>query len=310
MIPISPHDFYMPVPEATSVDQFDSYIPGKCVANAQGPAWRSLRAAVYVAPPKGAVTSPGLSEPLLQWTISGEVEVEDREGDGPWNRTLIKKDSFFLTGSDGPYDCRWRVLSDEPFEYMMVTIDMPVLQQVFEEVFGADADSACLQDFCGFSDETLSILMRQVHRELRNPKASPLAVQGLAQVVAVHLARNYAEVVNEGPHNASSLPGYKLRQVTDWMDRHFAEDFDLGQLAALAGLSEFYFHRLFKSAMGMTPYAYQTEVRMKQARRLLRETSHSISAVALDVGYANPSHFANVFRRVTGLSPSEYRRHR
>ncbi|MDP0499902.1 MAG: AraC family transcriptional regulator [Verrucomicrobiota bacterium JB022] len=300
----------MLVPEVTSADEFDSYIPGKRIATAQGPAWRELRAAVYSAPAKGTTTSPGLSEPLLQWTISGEVEVEDREGDGAWSRTLIKKDSFFLTGSTGPYDCRWRALSGEPFEYMMVTIAVPVLQEAYEEVFGAEADHVQLQDFCGFSDETLSLLMRQVYRELQSPKASALAVKSLAQLIAVHLARNYAEVVSHSAHSLSSLPGYKLRQVTDWIDQHFDQDFDLGRLATLAGLSEFYFHRLFKSAMGMTPYAYQTEVRMKQARRLLRETRHSISAVALDVGYANPSHFANVFRRVVGLSPSEYRRQR
>jgi AraC family transcriptional regulator len=49
---------------------------------------------------------------------------------------------------------------------------------------------------------------------------------------------------------------------------------------------------------------------MHEARRLLRETNNSVVDVALDVGYANPSHFAKLFRRETDLAPSEYRRQR
>jgi AraC family transcriptional regulator len=94
------------------------------------------------------------------------------------------------------------------------------------------------------------------------------------------------------------------------MTEHFAEEFNLEQLAAHAGLSKFHFHRLFKSATGVSPSQYHTKLRMNAARRLLRETKHSVVAVALEVGYTNPSHFARLFRRETGLSPSDYRRQR
>jgi AraC family transcriptional regulator len=49
---------------------------------------------------------------------------------------------------------------------------------------------------------------------------------------------------------------------------------------------------------------------MDAARRLLRETKKSVVTVALEVGYTNPGHFAQLFRRETGLSPSDYRRQR
>jgi AraC family transcriptional regulator len=49
---------------------------------------------------------------------------------------------------------------------------------------------------------------------------------------------------------------------------------------------------------------------MEEARRLLRETKMNVVDVALEVGYTNPSHFAQLFRRETGLSPSDYRRQR
>jgi AraC family transcriptional regulator len=94
------------------------------------------------------------------------------------------------------------------------------------------------------------------------------------------------------------------------MAEHVAEDFNLARLAAQAGLSKFHFDRLFKSAMGVSPSRYHLKLRMDAARRLLRETKKSVGAVALDVGYTNSSHFAQRFRRETGLSPNEYRRPR
>ncbi len=68
--------------------------------------------------------------------------------------------------------------------------------------------------------------------------------------------------------------------------------------------------KLFKSAVGVSPARYQINLRINLAQQLLRETKKSVVDVALDVGYTNPSHFVQLFRRETGLTPSEYRRQR
>jgi AraC family transcriptional regulator len=194
---------------------------------------------------------------------------------------------------------------------MLVPVGLPLLQRALEEVYGADAVHAQLGDVSGFTDATLDSLVEQLHGELmRRRKASPLFVQGIAQAIAIHLARNYAVTVKESHGGSPSLTGYKLRRITDWMAEHVAEDFNLARLAAQAGLSRFHFDRLFKHAMGVSPLRHHMTLRMDEAQRLLRETKKSVMAVALEVGYANPSHFAQVFRRETGLSPSAYRRQR
>jgi AraC family transcriptional regulator len=193
---------------------------------------------------------------------------------------------------------------------MAVFIELPLLQRALEEIFGADANQARLRDDSAFSDDVLDSLMERLRDELMRSQASPLFVQGLAQQIAIHLARNYG-VTDEEPRSGSpSLPGYKLRQITDWIAAHVAEDFDLAQLAAQAGLSKFHFQRLFKSAVGVSPSRHQINLRMNVARQLLRETKMSVVDVALEVGYANPGHFSQLFRRETGLSPSDYRRQR
>jgi AraC family transcriptional regulator len=253
---------------------------------------------------------PSVSEPFLAWTMSGEVDFQERENKQPWITHRIKKGSFFLTSGGAPYDCRWKAVTSEPFEAMSVFVELPLLQRALEEVFGGDAAHTQLRDVSAFTDVALDSLMERLRDELMLRQASPLFVQGIAQAIAIHLARNYAISVEESHSGSPSLPRYKLRQITDWMAEHVAEDLNLDRLAAQVGLSKFHFHRLFKRAMGLSPARYHINLRMNVARRLLRETKKSVVAVALDVGYANPSHFAKLFRRETGLSPSDYRRQR
>ncbi|HEY5777699.1 MAG TPA: AraC family transcriptional regulator [Terrimicrobiaceae bacterium] len=301
----------MSIPETTSAEAFERYVGGNCLQASRGEAWRDIKAWIVV-PPRSvdAVPLPAVSEPFLAWVMSGEAEFQEREGNQPWTTHCIRKGSFFLTTGGGPYDCRWKALTPEPFESMFVFVELPLLQRALDEVFGANAVYARLRDLSAFNDVALDSLMEQLRDELMRRKASPLFVQGIAQAIAIHLARNYADLVKE-PHSSSpSLPGYKLRQIRDWMAEHVAEEFSLDQLAAQTGLSKFHFHRLFKSATGVSPSRYHINLRMDAARRLLRETKQSIVVVALEVGYTNPSHFARLFRRETGLSPGDYRRQR
>ncbi|MDR3459855.1 MAG: AraC family transcriptional regulator [Verrucomicrobiae bacterium] len=301
----------MPVPETTSAEAFERYVGGKCLRAGRGTAWRDIQAWV-IAPPRKVdrVSLPSVSEPFLAWSVSGEAEFQEREGKGPWVTHRIKPGSFFLTSGGAPYDCRWRAVGAEPFLSMAVFIALPVLQRALEEVFGADAAHARLRDVSAFTDAALNSLMEQVHAELMRRQASALFLQGIAQAIAIHLARNYAETVSEARSGSPSLPGFKLRQLTDWMTENLAEEFNLDRLAAQAGLSKFYFNRLFKRATGMSPSHYHMTLRMAVAKRRLRETKQSVVDISLDVGYANPSHFAQRFRRETGLSPSAYRRQR
>lgn len=301
----------MPIPETTSAEAYLPYTRSKLLRPSRGKAWRDLKAWIHEPLREtDSVALPGVSEAYLAWTFSGEAEFQEREGDVPWITHRIKKGSFFLTTGGGPYECRWRALTPEPFLSMMVFVELPLLQRAMQEVFGAKASRVRLRDLSAFTDPDLNWLMERVREELMARRASPLRVQGLAELIATHLARNYAEVAQDPPSGGPSLPGFKLRQITDWIDGHLDEEFDLEKLAARAGLSKFHFHRLFKSATGMSPGRYQLNARMKEARRRLRETKESVIAIALDVGFSSPSHFAQAFRRETGQTPSAYRRQR
>jgi AraC family transcriptional regulator len=301
----------MSIPETTSVESLERYVGGKCLFESRGEAWRDIKAWIIALPPTGdTLRLPSVSEPFLAWTISGEVDFQERENEQPWITHRIKKGTFFLTSGGAPYDIHWKAVTSEAFEVMFVFVELPLLQRALEEVYGADATETRLRDDSAFTDDVLDSLMERLRDELTRQQASPLFVEGIAQAISIHLARDYGVMDEESRSGSPSLPAYKLRQITEWMAEHVAEDLSLDRLAAQAGLSKFHFQRLFKSALGVSPSHYHINLRMNLARRLLRETKKSVVDIALEVGYANPSHFAQLFRRETGLSPSDYRRQR
>lgn len=305
----------MPVPASTSAENIIAYAytSGKVVAAGKGAAWHDVRATIVAstAPSGERLNVPAVSEPYLVWITSGEAEIYDREIGGPWVRSLVKKGSFFLTTGGAPYDCRWKTLTPEPFELMHVLLGLPLMKRAYEEVYGIDATHAKPRDVSGGEDNQLNALMEQLRAELLRRNASKLLVSGIAQAIAILLVRNYSALTQQSNTTGSpSLPGFKLRQITDWMARNAADKFDLAKLSEVAGLSKFHFHRLFKKATGVTPTKYHLDLRMNMARMLLRETRKSVVDIALDVGYANPSHFAKIFRRENGLPPRDYRRQR
>ena len=301
----------MPVPETTSAEALDRYAVGRKIAAGKGPAWREVQLSVLSLPAVAETfTMPAVTEPLIVWTTSGEAETQERENNGPWLTSRIKRGSMFLTAAGAPYDFRYRTLTPEPYEVVLVLLGMPLFNEALQEVFGANAAHARLRDVSGFEDPLLVPFLQQLREEAARPVASPLFVRGIAQAIAIHLARNYTALNETARSESSALPGFKLRRITDWMAEHLAEEFRLPRLAEQAGMSEFHFNRLFRRATGVPPSQYQIRLRMDASRRLLRETKKSVITIANEVGYANPSHFAQLFRKETGLAPTDYRRQR
>jgi AraC family transcriptional regulator len=301
----------MPVPHTTSAEALDRYAMGRRILVGQGPGWEDVRLSVMALPAVSDIFAmPAVTEPFIAWISSGEAEAQEREHGGPWLTSRLKKGSLFLTTGGAPYEFRFRTLTAEPFEVTLVLLSLPLCHEALAEVFGKNAAHARLRDLSGFEDATLTSLLQRLRDEAAQRAVSRLFVRGIAQAIAVHLARNYAAIDAEARGESPSLPGFKLRQITAWMAEHLAEEFSLPRLAAQVGVSEFHFNRLFKRATGVPPSQYQIKRRLDAARRLLRETKKSVITIANEVGYSNPSHFAQLFRKETGLAPTAYRRER
>ena len=97
-----------------------------------------------------------------------------------------------------------------------------------------------------------------------------------------------------------------LRRVRDHVDRHFAEPLKLQQLAALAALSKYHFHRLYTATYGRTPAAHLAERRIERAQDLLRSTNLTVTEICFAVGSASLGSFSSRFTEIVGESPTAF----
>ena len=135
-----------------------------------------------------------------------------------------------------------------------------------------------------------------------------LYLEALGAVLAHELIR-----ISTGPNSAEAplsggLAAWQRRKAVAYIEEHLAEPISLSALARLAGLSTCYFCRAFRQSFGVPPQRYQLMQRIERAKTLLAKHAASVTDVSLTVGYNDTSAFCTAFRRVTGLTPSAYRR--
>lgn len=298
----------MEVTERTSANGLQAHIRGERLATSDGVSSKEILVEIFVRERREAhIVVPAVAEPLLVWVLSGEAIVEERTAHEPWESNTVGRADFFLTTSPVPYEMRWQVTSPEPFVVMHLYLGLALLERAIAETGGSGAVQ--LREVSGGQDEVLSALLEQIRAEVtRRGETSALLIQGVAQCVAVHLARHYVDTEAEDMSGRNALPAFKLKRVVGLMEQRLAEPFCLGDLAQAIGLSEYHFSRLFKRATGRSPSQYFIQLRMARARQLLIETERSIIDVGLEVGYGSASHFSQVFRREVGVVPSHYRK--
>ena len=99
-----------------------------------------------------------------------------------------------------------------------------------------------------------------------------------------------------------------IQRVVNYVRQREAEMPQVGEAAAIAGLSEPHFKQKFRRYLGMPPAEYIARVHVERAEQRLAETNEGIAEVAAALGFSSGQHFSRLFRRYRGVSPSEYRR--
>jgi AraC family transcriptional regulator len=106
------------------------------------------------------------------------------------------------------------------------------------------------------------------------------------------------------------LPGWQQKRVVEFIEEHLAEEISLAALAALVDLSLYHFARAFTQSFGEPPHRYHMTRRMDRAKILLQKPALSVTQIGARIGFCETSSFTRAFRKFTGLTPTEYRRHR
>ncbi len=131
-----------------------------------------------------------------------------------------------------------------------------------------------------------------------------IRAEALGTALVAHLA---AHPPASGPGGATALASPGLRRVLDYATAHLDQPLTLRTLAGLAGMDLYRFVRAFKQSTGLSPHQYLLQARITRAKLLLGNRALSITEVALQTGFATPSHFSVTFRRIVGMTPRAFR---
>jgi AraC-like DNA-binding protein len=125
-------------------------------------------------------------------------------------------------------------------------------------------------------------------------------------------------IANNQEYELLSSPGYansvnnadaeRINKVMNYLMEHYARELDLDKIAELVNLNKSSFCRYFKARTKKTCSHILNEIRVAHAGKLLVNSDKTISCICYETGYNNISHFNRQFKKITGLTPGEYKK--
>ena len=161
-----------------------------------------------------------------------------------------------------------------------------------------------------FRDAELGNICRKLWHEMSlRSMADRFYVETLAIEVASSLLREYSTTCTVAKRlPRGGLTHRDARRVTEYVEANLERGLTLRELAGVVELSTHHFLRMFKRALGLTPYQYVLERRVERAKELLHDQSASLAEIGLSTGFCNQSHFTSAFHRLVGATPAEFQR--
>jgi AraC family transcriptional regulator len=103
------------------------------------------------------------------------------------------------------------------------------------------------------------------------------------------------------------LPNWRLKRALELLETDLTKTPSLADLAAPLRLQPTSFCRAFKQSTGLSPHRYLLEHRVNRAKEMMKDRKRTLTEIALDCGFSSSSQFSIVFKRITGVSPRNYR---
>jgi AraC family transcriptional regulator len=160
-----------------------------------------------------------------------------------------------------------------------------------------------------FYDRDLWQTALKLKSQVENPGTMLRQYADALGVLLTHeIVRINGDATLSEPVTGGGLACWQRKRVAAYMEEHFADDIPLATLAELARLSPWHFSRSFKQSFGVPPHKYHASRRIERAKQLLANRELSVTNIALEVGFSETSTFSAAFHRLTGQTPSNYRR--
>lgn len=280
----------------------------RLIADSRGLGWNDLYLSLTAERPWQAELQPRPHDCLV-YCLNGQARIERRiDGVAGSERALLAPRMFSLI--PGERRSTWSI-GGTP-DIVLIYLHRRLKDAIAAER-GGDGDTVELAPRLAQFDPLLEQLCVALLAALRErSRFGGAYADQLARTAMFHLAAHHAVAPGAprdeaAPRRAATTPAAGVRRAIDYLQTCLAEPLAVQTLAAVAGSSVPVFVRAFKAHTGLTPYQYLLRERIARARELLVATRRSVSEIALDTGFATPSHFAAAFHRRVGVTPTAYR---
>ena len=192
--------------------------------------------------------------------------------------------------------------------FFAIALDESFVTEIWQKAFDRAGDFE-VRTSVGVEDSVIARLGALGRRELSEGGAGGrLYLEAFATMLTVHLLRGYGSVERSAIPHKGGLAPRQVRRVLDYIDAHLIDEVGLAELAGVAGLSPHHFGEAFKISVGKSPHRFVMKRRVRRAMELLRNEDRSIAEIAHAAGFSSQSRLTENFRRVTGLTPGQFRR--
>jgi AraC family transcriptional regulator len=309
-------------PETHAPPDFSNPAAHSVRMSSRGLGWGALNFERRDYRPSSRALGRGSSEHLIFVGLTAGRVVCDREGERVEHE--LSPGCVALVPAHTPVSWSWSTR----ISLSVLRLEPRFLDRVAQSVFGLEPHDYRLVVAERSYDTAITNISGVLAREaMRGERGGQLYAESLASILAVHLLRHYAQRADgrvldsastreerapAAPLEAGSRNGTHPRAVSDALEfihANYARELSLTDIAGAVHLSSFHLARLFKQCLGVSPHQYVIQVRVNSARWLLSAGSgeRSLAEVASAVGFADQSHLTRHFKRVTGVTPRQFR---
>ena len=263
-----------------------------------GRSWRGYRLAHVLIPDGGTLKHVSTPHHRLFFVARGRCEARYRDAAGEARHRLSVGSFCFLSRDHELERIGWKASRLEA-----IVVDITDLGPDPNPIDAFGRTDAFFDVYMGAEDARVATLIDLMRSEIEAgcPTGSAYA-EALSLAIASRIACLCASAPC-GERRAAMLSPQQLARITDYVPKNLSDALTIERLAALVNMSPFHFARCFKHTTGMTPHQSVIRERILRARKMLASTDQPIGDIAMSLGFASQSHFADVYRKVTGRTP-------
>ncbi len=254
------------------------------------------------------ISNPFLYQPTVAAHLYyGKRHYLEREKEKCYDIRFFKKGLFRLTIGEKEYEIngpgflffnhysriKLETIGEGEHEEVALYIVGPHLDEYHKNIVSNESEIFVEKYDSTFYEECVDEIINIIETGIDREKISILIYQMLLNLV------------NLNKRTTLSLP---VERIKKWIDENYYLKINNALLSQVAGYSEFYFERLFKKEVGLSPIEYVRNVRLEKGLILLTSTSKTITLISQEVGFNDRRSFVTYFKNKMGINPYQYRK--